>query len=55
MWEDDFYISPPHVLKPLKTGALVEVVPDNIIIVTYQMVGVSSKSILTVTDTSKKL
>ncbi len=30
LWEDHFYISPPHVSNPLKTGALVEVVHDNI-------------------------
>ncbi len=29
LWEDNFYTSPPHVLKPPKTGALVEVVRDN--------------------------
>ena len=31
-WEDHFYISPPHVPNPLKTGALVEVVRDNIFV-----------------------
>ncbi len=30
LWEDHFYISPPHVPNPPKTGALVEVVRDNI-------------------------
>ena len=31
LWEDHFYISPPHVLKPPKTGALAEVVHNNIL------------------------
>ncbi len=32
LWEDHcFYISPPHVPNPPKTGALVEVVRDNIV------------------------
>ena len=30
LWEDHFYISPPHILKSSKTGALVEVVRDKI-------------------------
>ena len=29
LWEDHFYISSPHVLRPPKTGALVEVVRYN--------------------------
>ena len=33
--EDHFYVSPPQVLKPLKTGALVEVVRDNINIMSF--------------------
>ncbi len=33
LWEDNFYISPPHVPNPSKTRALVEVVCDNIVAV----------------------
>ena len=32
LWEDHLYIGPPHVLKPPKTIALVEMVYDNIFI-----------------------